>query len=267
MNNIFLTYKMELVSKIIKIIIISICVIGCANSDKPEKIDNTSNKVYIDNIQPSLSNFSIIKIDTIPPYKYSIDIRLEKECKKSEIEQLAYYIKKNVIKETYQTIFISYYLPKMKVDEVAWATSHFNPDLEIFMTSPAYNDIKPKENINVSETDIAINEFIDKNRSCKIIGTWYEGKDFLIFIFKKNSKNYLAEMNIKTQNISEYELLTKKYKEQQTFIIKKFLEPPRNGIKPIGDYTDYYTIEANGDLSLFDNIGLIERYKLISQKK
>src|ERR1039458_10482874 len=38
---------------------------------------------------------------------------------------------KNSDHGTYERTFISYYLPGMKVGSGAWATSHFDPDLEI----------------------------------------------------------------------------------------------------------------------------------------
>ena len=201
--------------KLVIIITLTISLISCDNSSmtnkKLKQNDKTENS--IDNSAKLISNikYSVIRIDKIPNEKYSIDIRLEKEYKKSELEEFAYYIKNELIIETYKRIFICYYLPNMKVGHGAWATTHFNPDLEIIMTSPFYDDTKEKEKVNLSKTDIAINEFISKNSTCKIIGIWYQGNDFLMFIFKENGKFNLKEMNISTLEIGKNYSIGEKY--------------------------------------------------------
>ena len=232
-----------------------------------------ANKNYksFDNKNNSLKNiklnddYSIIKIETIPGIKASIDVRLKREFYKSEIEELA-YILKNQLNQDYENIFICYYMPGMKVGNGAWATSHFNPDLDIFMTSKFYDDTIKKEEIDTTKTKIAFQKFKDKNRSAKIIGNWYEGNGLIIIFYKKRKKYYLIE--IKTENPiigKPVELLIRKSGTNIKYIIKDLLYPKdMENVKLIGDYTDYYKIERNGDLSLYDKIGLIERYKKLN---
>lgn len=231
------------------IFIILISIISCDTTTKrSEKIKHNES---ISNIK-----YSIIREDKITNEKYSVDIRLEKEYMKSDLEEFAYFIKNNVKSGNYKRIFISYYLPNMNVGQGAWATSHFNPDLEIIMSSPFFDDSKENDIVNVSKTDKAINEFIKQNGPCEIIGKWDQGYDMLMFIFKKNGKYNLKEININTLRISRnFELLVKNLKGKQVFIIKEFIAE---------GYTDYYLIESNGDLALFDNIGLIEKYGKIN---
>ena len=253
------------------IITLTIFLISCDNStminEKLKENHQTENR--IDTSEKLILNieYSIIKVDKIPNEKYSIDIRLEKEYKKTELEEFAYYVKNELITEDYTRVFISYYLPNMKVGQGAWATSHFNPELEIIMSSPFYDNTKEKEKVNLSKTDIAVNTFLSKNSSCEIIGKWYQGNNFLMFIFKKNEKYNLKEMNISTLKIGKnYELIEKKVNGKQAFIIKEFLEGTNVGsdVELIGEFTDYYLIEKNGDLALYDNIGIIEKYRKIN---
>ncbi len=143
----------------------------------------------------------------------------------------------------------------MKVGSGAWATSHFDPDLEIIMTAPYYDDTKKNTSTDNSKTDKLMIKFLAENKSVDILGKWSQGDGVLVVIFKKNGVYYINEMEIEKLKIGKkWELDTKTKSGRQTFIIKALM----------GDgYNDYYLIENNGKLSLYDNIGLYEQYDIV----
>lgn len=93
------------------------------NQKKPSVVEPNDNK------KPPIK-YTIINDIKTPPTKRSVDIRLEKRFDKKDLERLAMYLKSSE-PTNYNRTFISYYLPDMNVGSGAWATSHFNPDLDV----------------------------------------------------------------------------------------------------------------------------------------
>lgn len=215
------------------------------------KADNYSSKTDFDEI---LNEYSIIKQESLPSIKASLDIRLNREFNKSSIEKLAQKLK-NDLKGDYERIFICYYLPGMKVGSGAWATSHFDPDLKIIMTAPYYDDTKKITKTDNSKSDKLINKFLTENGSVDILGKWSQGDGVMVVIFKKNGNYYLNEMEIDNLKIGKnWDLDYKNKNGKQIFIIKALMGE---------GYYDYYLIEKNGKLSLYNNIGIYEQYDLV----
>ena len=78
-------------------------------------------------------NYDLIEYQIIPNIKYSADIRLDRKLTKSELEYLANRIYKEKDIKNYERAFLSYYLPNMEIGSGAWATTHFNPNLEVII--------------------------------------------------------------------------------------------------------------------------------------
>ena len=74
-----------------------------------------------------MSDYEIINDTNIPDIKRSVDVRLKKVIGAEGLATMAQEIKQG----QYQRTFIAYYLPNMEVGKGAWATTHFNPTLEI----------------------------------------------------------------------------------------------------------------------------------------
>jgi hypothetical protein len=81
-------------------------------------------------VRPSRLDYTILKFETLHNIKASYDIRLGREATESELKQLAYKLKADA-GGPFDRIFIVYYLPNMQVGAGGWATTHFNPNLEI----------------------------------------------------------------------------------------------------------------------------------------
>src|ERR1039457_4223586 len=79
---------------------------------------------------PNDVSYTIIKADLMPGIKRDLDIRLNRKVSEEVLRAIATELK-NYDQHTYERTFIGYYLPGMDVGSGAWATSHFDPDLEI----------------------------------------------------------------------------------------------------------------------------------------
>jgi len=129
----------------------------------------------------------------------------------------------------------------------------------------ASNFDNSKENLdnNSPKTTSAEIILIDKENSThsqQIIGEWDQSNNSIVMIYKTDDKYFILETNRQSYG-KGHELIVKNINGTQAFIIKALLNP--SNVKPVNEYTDYYAIENNGDLSLYDKDGLIERYRKI----
>ncbi|MDY0208213.1 MAG: hypothetical protein RBR82_16555 [Pseudomonas sp.] len=76
------------------------------------------------------ANYSIISDNDFRNVKRSIDVRLDKKASAEVLNAIALKLK-NMERKKYERTFIAYYLPNMEVGAGAWATSHFDPELDV----------------------------------------------------------------------------------------------------------------------------------------
>lgn len=81
---------------------------------RPEKVGEIEGVLY-----------TIINDDSDPGIKRSVDVRLEGRVSEEALKTIAQKLKKQESEE-YPRTFILYYLPDMKTDAGAWASSHFD---------------------------------------------------------------------------------------------------------------------------------------------
>ena len=228
-------------------IVVAIFIIGMITfvlNRNDRQTNNYSSKADYDEF---FNAYSIIKQESMHSIKARIDVRLNRKFNKSSIEKLARKLK-NDLKVDYDRIFISYYLPGMKVGSGAWATSHFNPDLNIVILGLSEASVdKLKENYKENQTE-------DK------IGTWVAGmydEPYLIVFFKKNGKVYMSYRDEDDKGgILDTEFIIKNVNGQKRYIDKG---------SAFGE--EYYIINSDGELEVYDNYGFIERYKKFKAKQ
>jgi hypothetical protein len=80
-------------------------------------------------IDPNVA-YTIIKEEVAETGFKRIDVRLNKEVSEDTLRNIALKLKAQD-SQSYPLTFICYYLTGMKVDAWPWATSHFNPDLNV----------------------------------------------------------------------------------------------------------------------------------------
>jgi len=132
----------------------------------------------------------------------------------------------------YDRIFICYLLPGMTPGAGAWATSHFNPNLEVKIWGTTIEE----EKALMSKP---------KNSSDNIIGEWLDDSSY-------GAKYTLIKRNGKI-------IMICKYKDgsgsEEEMIQKKQLGKLRFEEKEGNDFGEYYLIESNGRLAIYDNSG------------
>jgi Putative peptidoglycan binding domain len=75
-------------------------------------------------------SYKIIKVNRLGNIKCSITVRLSHKVSEDTLRQLAIKLHDKEPKK-YDRMFITYYLPGMTIGAGAWATTHFNPNLDV----------------------------------------------------------------------------------------------------------------------------------------
>lgn len=213
------------------IIIVTICFSGIIYYYSNTK-SQVNKSIAIQNQFEGFENVSLIEDDhTIPRIKLSLNVYISKRIDEIELKDLAERIYSKYDGEDYENTFIEYLLPGMKSGNGCYATSHYNPNLNLNIfgvTEKELSDIKSKFGI--------------KNRY------WLEsGSKILLTIEMKKNTYYLKQYA--NDFSTGKRLLQKEIKEGDT-------------IYRIPDAIDgeYYMINSNNELEIYDNQGYIDKY-------
>ena len=187
-------------------------------------------------IPPDLE-YEVISDATTPSIKRSVDVRLNKRVTEEVLQTLGLRIKASDSR-SYQRTFILYYLPDMEVGAGAWASSHFNPELEveIFGTS--------------AEEHAALTASQAPDESREIIGKWMDNRPFVtrrIVLYRENGKVFMES------TYADGSSGTDEVGESSTSPGMRFDSSLNN--------EDYFVIDRNGDLEIRDSMGVIATAK------
>ena len=177
-------------------------------------------------------NYKIIEKSSLKNIKYSVEIELSKKVSEQYLRSLALQIQKKAPQE-FERIFILYYLPGMTPGAGAWATSHFNPNLEVKILG-----------LTIGEEEVLKSQ--PNNVSNNVIGEWIDETPYIAgkYTFLKRNGKILMVIKFKDGSTLEREMLQFErsgnlaYREQGD-----------------NDFGEYYVIESNGNLSAYDNEG------------
>jgi hypothetical protein len=261
--------------KVVRVIIfILIFLIGCDNTSSIEqsvssappslKTSNTEN-AYQEHQEltpiPDDITYKIIYQSAVPGIKRSLDIRLNKRVSKDVLKSIAFKLKDSD-PNIYERTFISYYLPDMEVGAGGWATTHFNPNLKVFiygLTVEQEQEVQSK-----IDQEQAIKDKIEqkqnliaesKDASVTIVGKWLDETPFfgnITIIFHQNGKPFMK--NIYNDGSSGL----KKLIEKKSSRGRHFEEVGGS------EYGDHYLLDSSGNLQLRDNMGLIRIAKKLN---
>jgi len=185
-------------------------------------------------------SYTVIEKSHMGNIKGSIDIKLEKKVTKAFLQKLALKLR-DAEPRKYDRLFILYYLPSMTSGSGAWATSHFNPNLEIKILG-----------ITIEEEKALLSQ--TKDLSGEIIGQWLDESPYVgakYTFLTRNGKTFMIR-KFKNGSVSEEEMIQKNQSGRL-----RFEEKGGN------DFEEYYLIERNGSLSVYDNDGLISTMRSI----
>ena len=189
---------------------------------------------------PTDVTYSIIDSDTFLDYKRSLDVRLNKKVSEKTLRAIALKLKAQDSRD-YERTFICYYLPDMEVGAGAWATTHFNPNLDVRIQGLTAE----QEEILRQQPDASSRE---------VIGSWLDDSPFIasrVTIFRQNGKLFI-ENTYKDGSSGKKEIVEKLSGKDRTF-----REKERNS------FGEFYLIDSQGNLQLWDREGLISTAKKI----
>ena len=184
------------------------------------------------------ATYAVVGSNIVPGIKRSLDVRLSKKVSEAKLGSIALKLKKQDSR-SYKRIFICYYLPDMEVGAGAWATTHFNPNLKVQILGLT------------SEQEKTLKQVTD-DPSRKIIGNWLDETPYAgsrIAIFRQNGKLFLENM-FKDGSSGKKEVIEKSSGRKRTFRAKE-----KN------NFGEFYLIDKQGNLQLWDNEGYISTAK------
>ncbi|MEE9614095.1 MAG: hypothetical protein V3W31_03950 [Thermodesulfobacteriota bacterium] len=228
----------RVVCKVLFVVLIT----GCGGEAPPEPADSTDS-ISIQGLrsehkatQPVIPNdleVVIIEQSTLKKIKRSLGIRLNQKVSKDVLRVVALELR-NSDPISYERTFIEYYLPGMRINAGVWATTHFNPTLDVKILGLTIEQ----------EQTIMAKELADP--AMKIIGAWLDERPLghSITIFYRDDKIYM-ERKFPDGSSGVEEMVEKDLPEG------KRLE----GIKE-NDFDEYYLIDNNNELQYWDKDGL-----------
>lgn len=185
--------------------------------------------------------YTIINEEKYLDIKTSIDIRLKSEVDEETITQIAKELEKER-RGKYKRIFINYYLEGMKVGEGAYALSHFNPNLEVqIMGFTKEEKTQLLKKTSLSESNL--------------IGRWIDDSPYSGKVITISRDANTLELSIK----SSY----KDGSEGSKKLMEKIVNGQKRWIEEGNVFGEYYVLNNDGNLSIYDAKDLIKTYPKI----
>jgi hypothetical protein len=178
---------------------------------------------------PDDVTYTVINEDIIPGTKRALDIRLNKKVSADVLRSIAVELK-NSDSSSYERTFIGYLLPEMEVNKGYWATTHFNPSLEVKILGLT---VEQEESLRQPEND----------PSREVIGSWLQDEEpFIgkISIFSEDDAFYM-EKTYSDGNTGKDQMV-----EKPSNMGRKLMKGTRTGPDD-----DYYLIDDHGNLQIW----------------
>jgi len=194
-----------------------------SSKNQRKKSDNQNNN--------ELVKYKIINQEKLSDIKFSMDIRLTQKTTKHQLRKIALDIKSR-LKKNYDRIFIVYYLPEMQIENGGWASSHFDPTLDVQIMGLT---IEEESKLLTEASKVIVD---------KIVGRWV-GDGSVMTMFRKGSTTFLKT------NYYDHTVQISKLDERIVNGQKRYIEEDGH------DFGEFFIIEGNGNLNVYDNHGLI----------
>jgi len=221
-------------SNFVFVIILIVLATACTKSSTQDS------SLILDETQVSKSSISyvVINFDRETSSKCILDIRLQNRISEEEIALLAEDIHEKEASDC-SPLYIYYFLPDEKPGiDIAWAYSFFTPQLEVKINGL---DLDEEATLLASTPEV----------SGKQIGYWLNDYDLLSHTI---SFNYLDGVYTMTTEFTDGSGETKNiYLHTINGEERYYQNPEYIGV--------YYVVRPDGNLALFDNLGLIYSIK------
>ena len=183
---------------------------------------------------------TVIDTDIVPGIKRSLDVRLNQKVSQDVLRAIALELKSNDSRQ-YDRTFIVYYLPAMNVDSGGWATTNFNPTLDVRILG-----------LTAQEEQALLTEPPATDR--EVTGSWLDETPYVgsrITIYREDGTLYI-DFKYKDGSILKEELAEKPSPLGQRFDKKEG-----------SSFGDHWIIDREGNLQIRDDNGLIYTAKKI----
>jgi hypothetical protein len=180
-------------------------------------------------------NYTIINEDTDRSFdKTSIEIQLKEEISEVDLKNIALEIKDS--RDDFDKIWIFYFLPDQKPGNGAWATTHFKPELNVKILGAT-----KEASVKMNTTKV----------TGEILHSWFENDPMLPnnkYLVKENDKLYMKSIYAKSKLAGDGGEM-----KEEVFINKLKNGTTRFDYK--NNHGEYYLIEKNGNLGLYNDSG------------
>ncbi len=166
--------------------------------------------------------------------KTSVEIRLKEEVSKTDLKNIAQEIKDS--RKDFDKIWIFYFLPGQEPGNGAWATTHFKPELNVEI---------------LGATKEASTEMNSTKVTGELLNSWFDNDAMLPnkkYLVKENGKLYMKSIYSKSK-------LAGDGGEMKEEVFEKKLKDGTTRYDYENNHGEYYLIEKNGNLGLYDDTG------------
>jgi len=174
-------------------------------------------------------------------------VRLKTDLDKVRLLSIAKEIRAK--KTEYHKLWISYYLPNMSLEHGSWARSHFTPKLDLRITGASIKDI----------------EELSKKSIPNMVGKWLDNTpstESLTIIYKDKEEYKLKVLYIEKRDEKRVDDLFSDLFADKVVKKSEYKDRPKYEKKVEGSQ-DFYVIEKNGNLGLYDSEGKFKELKLV----
>jgi len=206
---------------------------------------------------PKDIKYSIISKNTLLNEKRSLEIRINKRVSKNVLRDIALKLKAQENKR-YKRTFITYHLPNMELNSYAgcWASTHFNPNLEVKvygLSKEDYEKVNAKAKSKENKDEVVIGNWIDRVPTLSSRITIYQkgSKIFLRRVFKDESSSTKECVKYRVGNQERIKISDKERLKE----IKKLF----GSNVDLGKNEDFFHIDKNGYLWHGDADGLFRK--------
>jgi hypothetical protein len=176
----------------------------------------------------------VVNAERVTHAKVSLTVRLSRKVSHEELETIARSLRKQ--EGDYKHVFMTYYLPEMAIGAGAWATTHFNPTLDVQVLGLS------------AETEKRIFSAERRSISGTVLGTWIDEQPFVAsrITIREDEGQLFMDRLFKDGSSSQKRLL-----EQRTPSGRRFanMEPSPHG--------DHFILTPDGTLEIRDHDGLV----------
>lgn len=208
--------------------------VSCSSPNK-----GSNNKETPNSKPTSEKSYKIINIEPDEAFSQAtINVRLTTEISKTELNKIAFQLKADYRK--YSKLWIFYFLPDMSTENGAWAISHFKPSLELDIIGTSQSSLEEMKKTKVNGD---------------VLSSWIDNDPISpnkLYLTKIDGKLLMKTIYAKTKYGDAFEI-------EEQLIEKTF-----NGLIRYdgdNDHGEYYVIEKNGNLGLYNRDGKFNEAK------